>query len=454
MAEAAVDLEHTECEAVNASQAAVESGVVYLNQLQALPEGYNNPVQRVDDPFDINNLRYRSQVKVESQNKTINLVPSLVEDFVARMNELPDDSKKTFVIGIGTGGTISMVPKGKGGGLVADLNFDKIMQKTDPRLKKDFEVAGLDAFSTDSSQLEIDDVGDLAISMCYIWSKMKPSLKKRFGGFLVVHGTDTMPKSGNHLEMMLGRNMPFNVVHTGAQKPINKKLNDAQPNVKNALYMLKMLKRNKCAEGVTVMGGKAILTAGMTKVSDHHSKAMATHMHKDIVDFEALPDPDEHVLPNWLREDPGYKKFNPIVYRGPNRIEAQEAEMQEDPRAMISKIRFGARKALLLVTYGANTFDYKAVRVIAEEAKRQNIPVFAVSPVNADPKLDVYEAGAELSRAGVTPLYMTIHAARAKLMAAFAKFGDDMDSVVEFMGDNYVGEIPTKLNKRDLDLAA
>lgn len=442
------------CEAAERSQEAVAVGIRYLDSLPSLPDGYNNPIEAVPNPFDLANLRYEEPVTIAEQNKKINLVPSLIRDFVARMNALPEDSDKTFVIGIGTGGTISMAPKYEGGPLVPELDFESIMEKTDGRLKEDFEVLGIDAFSTDSSQLEVDDVGDMAISMCYIWKEMKPSLKKRFGGFLVVHGTDTMPKSGNHLEMMLGRNMPFNVVHTGAQKTINEKINDAQPNVKHSLYMLKMLRGNKCAESITVMGEKAILTAGMTKVSDHHAKAMATHMHRDVVDFGALPDPDTHVLPDWLREFPGIKRFNPKVYRGPNRIGQMEAEMQEDPRAMISGIRFAARKAILLVTYGANTYDYKAVKVIADEAKKQNIPVFAVSPVNADPKLDIYAAGEELAKAGVTPLYMTMHAARAKLMLAFAKFGEDIDSVVEFMGDNHVGEIPTKANKRDLDLAA
>ena len=53
---------------------------------------------------------------------------------------------------------------------------------------------------------------------------------------------------------MLGQNMPFNVVHTGAQKTINVKINDAQTNVKEGLYTLKMLYKNNCAESLTVMG--------------------------------------------------------------------------------------------------------------------------------------------------------------------------------------------------------
>lgn len=439
----------THCDAVNRAQAAVTQGQRYLDEL-ASPPGGRDPVERVENPFNLRSLRYREPIRNEDQKKQINLVPQVVETFVQEMNEIPDQGDKLFVIGIGTGGTISMSAKEPGGPLEPELDFHSIMQKTDPRLNDEFEVKGLDAFATDSSQLEIDDVGDLAISMCYIWEKMKPSLKARFGGFLIIHGTDTMPKSGGHLEMMLGKNMPFNIVHTGAQKTINEKINDAQSNVKNSLYMLRMLQRNNCAESITVMGERGLLTAGMTKVSDHHSRAMATHMHDDVVDFGALPDPDTYKLPDWLREKPGSKRFNPIVYRGPNRIGQLDAEMQEDPRALIATINLAARKAILLVTYGANTYDLKAVNIIAQEASQQAMPVFAVSPVNADPKLDVYAAGAELTKAGVTPLYMTREAARAKLMTAFARYGDDTAIITEFMVENYVGEIPTKFNRRDL----
>ena len=357
-----------QCDAAKKSQTAVQKRIDFLNDLPSLPEGYNSPVERVKDPFDIQNLRYHKPYKDEVRNKQINLTPQLVDDFVEKMNQLSEDSDKLFVIGVGTGGTISMTPGDKGS-LVPDLDFNSIMDKADPRLKKEFEILGLDAYATDSSQLDIDDVGDMAIAMSYIWERMKPGLRKRFAGFFVVHGTDTMPKAAGHLEMMLGKNVPFNFLHTGAQKPINQKVNDAQNNVQHGLYTLKMLHTNNCAEGVTVMGGLALLSAGMTKVSDHNARAMATHMHRPIVDFGELPDPDKHELPKWLREKPSGKRFNPVVYRGPNRIGSLNAEMQEDPSAAIAELRLKARKAMLLVTYGANTYDVASIKQIGEEAK-------------------------------------------------------------------------------------
>ncbi len=438
----------TQCKATNKSQEAIKLGLIFLNSLPQLPADYNNPVERVQNPFDINNLRYHEPIHIEEQKKKINLTPTLVKKFIERINSL-EKNDKTFVIGFWTGGTISMSPTGPNGSLEPDLNFDSIMEKSDARLKEDFEILWLDAYSTDSSQLDIDDVGDMAIAMSYIRQEMKSEIKKRFAGFFVVHGTDTMPKSGNHLEMMLGQNMPFNVVHTGAQKTINVKINDAQRNVKEGLYALKMLHKNNCAESLTVMGGVALLTTGMKKVSDHNARAMNTLMHKYVIDFSDLPDPDNFVLPNWLRQSPGTKRFNPIIYRGPNRIKELPAEMQEDPRSLVASIRFSACKALLLVTYGANTYDILAMKRIGKEAKDQNILAYAASPVNADPKLDMYAAAEEMINAGVTPLYMTIEAARAKLMLAFAKYQDNIGDIAEFVTNNFLGEIPTKETKRN-----
>lgn len=438
----------TKCRATNRSQQEVDKGLEFLNSVPKIPENYNNPVERVEDPFDLNNLRFHEAIDITEQKKKINLTPKLVVEFVNKMNNLPD-SDKTFVIWVGTWWTISMSPTGPNDSLEPDLNFDSIMEKSDSRLKEDFEIIGLDAYATDSSQLEIDDVGDMAIAMSYIWKEMNQKIKKRFAGFFIVHGTDTMPKSWTHLEMMLGQNMPFNVVHTGAQKTINVKINDAQSNVKQGLYTLKMLHKNNCAESLTVMGGVALLTAGMTKVSDHNAKAMDTFMHKYAIDFSDLPDPDTFVLPSWLRAAPWTKRFNPIVYRWPNRVQELSAEMQQDPRALLAMIRFSAAKALFLVTYGANTYDINAMKTIWTEASKQNILAYAVSPVNADPKLDVYAAAEEMIKAGVTPLYMTKEAARAKIMLAFAKFQKNIGDTAEFLTTNFLGEIPNKETMRN-----
>ena len=83
----------------------------------------------MDDPFNIDNLRFKEPVNIESQNKKINLVPCVVREFASKINAIPEENTLTFIIGIGTGGTISMVAKEAGRHLVTELDFLSIMQK-------------------------------------------------------------------------------------------------------------------------------------------------------------------------------------------------------------------------------------------------------------------------------------------------------------------------------------
>jgi L-asparaginase/Glu-tRNA(Gln) amidotransferase subunit D len=420
------------------------------------------PIEVVTDPFSLDSLRYEEPFFDEPRNKEVLLTPAAVNQFMEVLNEVPEDDK-LVVIGIGTGGTIAMSPKGPKGSLVPDLDFKSIIKNTDPRLEDEFHVVSFDAFSTDSSQLDIDDIGDMAIAMSYIWREMPDHLKERFAGFLIVHGTDTMPKSGGHLEMMLGPDVPFNFEHTGAQKSINEKINDAQRNVKESLYLLKMLHRNGKADGLTVMGGLGLLTAGITKVSDHAAQAMWTHLHRPAVRFDELPDPDTHILPDWLRDQPVLTDgFMPLIYRGPNRVGELRAEMQEDPLAIEAAISHSGRAAMMLVTYGANTYDVAAINAIGRFTRdaENSIPVFAISPVNADPKLDIYAAGVAMQEAGVQPVHMTPEALRAKAMRVIAEVDmnpqhhslspDRRSGLIKArVVKNLVGEVPTARNRRD-----
>jgi len=261
-------------------------------------------------------------------------------------------------------------------------------------------------------------------------------------------------------------------VHTGAQKPINEKVNDAQRNVKDALYSLKILFLNGKAESLTVMGGVVLLTIGITKASDFHARAMISPMHRPALRFDELPNPDTYKLPDWLRNVPAKTAaYKPVVYRGPNRIGEFRAEMNEDIESVIAALEHGNRLAFLLVTYGANTYDAGVISEMGAYIKTNGLltPIFAVSPVNADPHLGTYDVGNAMIRAGVQPLYMTPEAARAKLMLALASIPAPTTSknsglilqktrhrpeewvkkINAFMSKSLIGEIPNSQNRRD-----
>ncbi len=459
----------TACKAENRSRAAVNAHIDQFERSFPIPtEPY--PVEVVDDPFDLNNLRYTEPTP---DGKRM-LTAKTVQDVLARISDEAFiqqvlKSEKLFVIGIGTGGTIAM-KENEEGRRVPDKDFNSVLMQADPSLLERYQITSLDAYGIDSSEMTIGDEGDLVIAMCHIWQNMDPRLQKVFAGFLVVHGTDTMPRSGAHMLAMLGQNMPFNIVHTGAQKPIGTVNNDARINVPDSLYQLEAQYRNGVCDATTVMGRVANLTVGITKVSDFHAKAMDAFMHKEVHDLASGSDPRKVKLPIWLRKRPPQgSPFHPVVYRGPNRIGEEVAEMEQNPTDVIVDIRYKGWLAVTATTYGAGTFDPPIARLIGREVSQQNLPLFAVSPVNADPELDVYDAAQELIKAGAKSLYMTREFARAKLMRWFATFfqqeakvGGSHDvpfsvrmqaakpRLEEYMANQLVGEIPTELSKRIL----
>lgn len=455
------------CEATNRSQAAVQQRMEWLEEGEKsfLPPCFHSPVEKVENPFDLENLRFREEVYDERRKKEIFVTPELIQNFVARINELPDEGKP-FVIGIGTGGTPSMDTSGPGGGLSAKLGFEGLLDhpKINSKIKREFDVLGLDLFKTDSSQLEIDDVGDMAISMSYIWENMRPELRARFNGFVVVHGTDTMSQSGAHLATMLGKGMPFNVVHTGAQRPINHNQSDFPVNFQDAFDTIKILHNSGLAECATVMGRKALLTIGTNKVSGEKLEAMVSPRHNHLVDFSQNFDVNRYRVraQDRYRKKQGGFAFEPVVYRGPKRVAVLPAEMSEDPTSIRALIRHSAAQAILLAPYQSGTYDASNVKMIAEEVRRfdynaraaetagpgrqHDIPIFAVQ--QADEKIDLakYAAAAEeLKHAGVIALNMTTNAAIAKIMRALAiceatgiEFKSAIDQLVQ---EDFIGEI-------------
>jgi hypothetical protein len=90
--------------------------------------------------------------------------------------------------------------------------------------------------------------------------------------------------------------------------------------------------------------------------------------------------------------------------------------------------------------------------------------VFAISPVNADPKLDIYAAGVAMREAKIQPVHMTPEALRAKTMRTIAevdmnklhaKLNTDRRSelIRAIVAKSFIGEVPTPANRREPSLA-
>lgn len=368
----------------------------------------------------------------------------LTEDRLARfVDETNRISKediqgRKLVVALGTGGTISM--KIENGIAVPDLDFDAMFRYANPILKEHFSVKSLDLFQIDSSQMTYAHVRDLAIAMIYIWDKMQVP----FIGFFVPHGTDTMSYSSAAISLMMGQGLPFSAVFTGAQKPIQEPVNDANTNIRNALYTLEALHANNMAEIVVVMGEKAILGTSSEKIDDIEAEAFDAPLHKFVARFGRLDYPVR--IASWLKPRRDVP-FEPVIIPDDyGHTLVVRSVLGLNPAIVERQAQDPGVKAVILYSYGATTFENTIIDTLAKATQERQIPMFYISPVNAEPRIG-YESGLRLKEKGAYPLYMTLSSALAKIEIALNGYPGDLKGITDFITTNFVGEIPSESSR-------
>lgn len=381
----------------------------------------------IDKPPSLENLKYVSAQDVEQYINDLKTVLSGNKD-----------GRKIIAV-IGTGGTISM--KIEDGIRLPDLDFNNVLARTHTDLTDKFEFVPLDAFCIDSSQMNYGHVMDLAIICHAIWSACPDC----FAGFLIAHGTDTMAYSAAALSLCLGQGLPFSVVYTGAQKSIQEPMNDAGQNLRNAVYTLEALSDKNMAEVVIVMGDRAILGTSSMKVDDTLANAFDAPMHDYVARFASLEYPVR--LAPWLKEKRKGVPFEPTIWQEDySHTLVVDSYLGLDPQIVARQIEDDHIRAVILFSYGAGTIYEDIITAITEPARRRNIPVFIISPVNAEYKIG-YESAKKIVEKGVVPLFMTLPSALAKVEITLRMFTDDLNRQQDFMKENYVGEIPQDQNR-------
>ncbi|MBL4589186.1 MAG: asparaginase, partial [Alphaproteobacteria bacterium] len=315
--------------------------------------------------------------------------PNSVIDFVERLNAWTSEKLegRQLVVAIGTGGTISM--RVENGISVPDLDFNKVLRHTNSDLSTHFQIESLDAFCIDSAQMNYSHTRESAIVMAYVHEHITVP----FIGFFVTHGTDTMAYSAAALSLMMGSGLPFSVVYTGAQKPIQEPMNDAGVNVRNALFTLEALHNNNMAEIVIVMAERAMLATSAMKVDDTLVHAFDAPLHKYISKFSAMEYPIR--LAPWLNTC-RKEAFSPEIWEtNYSRTLVVHSSLGLDPKRVDRQLDDPDIRAVLLFSYGAGTADNDIINAIYEKATARNLPMFVVSPVNARFKV-VYESAKDM----------------------------------------------------------
>ncbi|MCK5460997.1 asparaginase [Candidatus Gracilibacteria bacterium] len=396
-----------------------------------------NPDKKIENPFDLDNLRFFNKKKVER-------LLELLEDFATDIEKKKDG--RQIVSMIGTGGTIAMTDQN--GELVPKLDPEYLLKYAGGTLNERFAITAIE-FPTliDSSQMEIDYEADSVIIMSWIWENMSENLKKLFSGFLITHGTDTMPEGGAYTAIMLGPQTPFSVGFVGAQKTTEDNFSDVGINVKNSLDTLSVLKKEKTSVCFIYMGGSeggAYNPTGVIKISDSNVIAMESPMHPKIVDASnfVLSSLTNSFQKRVKKEN--NQKFHPIIIRGYAPTISVNPKLGTNPNHVYETIKkIPNTVAVIITTFGSFTLNNKITKA-AQQATKETRKLFCVANPFPEGKVDHKYGPAHILRnSGAVSVSTMPIAAQAKATLAQHIYGNDLEKIAAFMaGNNLVGEQP------------
>ena len=318
-----------------------------------------------------------------------------------------EDIRSKSILIIYTGGTIGMI-KDSVTGVLSPFDFDQILDEV-PELKR---------FGFNLSTISFSPVIDSSNLNPEVWIKLVKLIKenyKKYDGFVILHGTDTMAYSASALSFML-ENLDKPVIFTGSQLPIGTLRTDGKENLISAIEIAATEKnRQALAPEVCVYFENKLMRGNRTtKYNSEH--------------FNAFESPN---YPN-LAEAGINLKFNyGAIHYSPSHKELK-IHTELDSNIAVLKIFPGISKetihtilniknikAIILETYGAGNaptekwFLNELKNVINKGKIILNVTQCFAGSVD----MTKYETGNELLKSGVVSGFdITTEAAVTKLM--------------------------------------
>ena len=256
---------------------------------------------------------------------------------------------------------------------------------------------------------------------------------KKYDGFLVLHGTDTMAYTASALPFMLnGLGKP--VIITGSQIPLCEVRNDARENLITSLLIAA---NHPIPEVCLYFGGKLLRGCRAVKVSADGFAAF------DSPNLPPLGTVGTDIEINW-----------PLVRKGGRRLRVEEFTS----RAVVSALRLfpgispdlvrnvlrPPLQGLVLETYGVGNGpdkDEDFLAALKEATNRGVVIVDCTQCLEGTVNLSEYETGSALARSGVISGFdMTAEAALTKLYYLFSR-GYSADRVKREMQRDLRGEV-------------
>lgn len=339
--------------------------------------------------------------------------------------------KKPSILLIYTGGTIGMKPDPATGALVP-FDFGGIYDEFPSlsHLDAHIEVHTMNPV-IDSSNVSPQNWLDLA--------RIIQGNYDRYDGFVVLHGTDTMSYTASALSFML-ENLAKPVVFTGSQIPMGVLRTDGRENLITAIEIA-----SACRDGCPVVPEVSLYFQNRlfranrtTKHSSEELSAFASFNYPPLAEVGVeITCHDEEIL-------------RPANYDEPLRIASRLSDgvavvklfpgLSESTLDTI--LSADGLKGVVLETYGAGNAptSERFIRLVEQTVARGVIVLNVSQCRNGSVRMELYQTGLRLQRAGVVSGHdMTSEAAVTKMMYLLG-LGLDKEKTLELLKKPLKGE--------------
>lgn len=305
---------------------------------------------------------------------------------------------KSKVLLIRAGGTITMKSGANGSLVPGDFDF----LKTVPDVNGLADITVVDAFNIDSTNMKTSHRAILA--------KIIFDAYQDYDGFVITHGTDTMPETACALNYMV-QHLGKPIVLTGSQKYISAPDSDAPHNLFCAIKAATM----DIGEIVIVFGNNVVRGSRAIKYSEHGLNAFTSPKVSLIGEIGI----DLMISDQVIRRYRG----DPILFTDfDSEIEVYFQSAGASARNFEKYVKDKDVHGVLIIGYGAGNVQDDLIEHIAYATKKGKPVLVATKCIVGAADMGLYATGiAPLKAGAISAGDLTIEAAMQKLMYALGR---------------------------------